>query len=1190
MNSFREEQVIDFSGLCENGIFGIFGSTGSGKSTILDGITLALYGKVERAKGGTQGIINQNEEKAYVSFTFSLGERKFKAERTYKRGPDGGVNHQQCRLVETIDGEEIVIAEKKREMDEQVEEILGLNVTDFTRAVVLPQGKFAEFLTLQGTERRKMLQRLFGLEKYGEQLTQRVRSKLTRVANELEKLVGRQSELGDASEKTLKDAQRVLKEQEEVLKQLMEKDKFIKEKNAEYQEIIRLQDELNELETKKATLELEKPQMLLQEEKYQWALKANNVKPFLDRVDYEKALLTKVQQQLGEQLEQLNIKKTSYQEVEKKQLYWQEQINTQGKELERLLLKLDEAIIHEEARDKGNIELQSLRQQYKNKEIAHLELKAQMEQLEETRKTLQTRKDQLTQVLKINEGQLSQKENITKIREAYQALQQAHSAFLELDNDLAKSTALIKLIAEDKRIKETELEKLDALIISKEEELAKLPQEHLSQQEIQVRKDDLNNLDKLISSLEFNYQELHNKQQNISQNNNKIINLKASLNQFNGLSFSLKLNRERLEREIDKLEEDYRKNERANLAYFIRQSLIDNEPCPVCGSLDHPHPISRAVEKEGLETLQQELNEKKGQIQKLLGDIENILSQQTILQTQIDSFENNNRQLRKEEELISQRITELRNQVKEDWSQIDLKDLKDLHEKETILLNNIQKNLQQLTEVKQELTKELTELKIQFNGAKEKIAAIKAKEETLSEGEKVLKAKLLKVSAERENKKQNFLNIAQDIPEEKVEEIYNNLVALSKETEKLRLEEQKISTSLDEVYQQLLYRHGELQSTQQELDTLKISGTNLNREVQQLSAKINEITDGKKALQVKEETNLQVAQLSKGLTKVTKDLELAKDLYETQNNIYLTTQAREREIEKRLGEGREELVKRTMEQGFTSQGQLEDALCTKEEIENLKKEIDQYSEKNMLITQNIQRVTEILMGRKLEPEKWQQFLEEKERAEEQLAKEQKLIHQLQDRLETLEKNHLRWKELEDERKKQTDLSEKLNQLDKLFRGNTFVEFIAEEQLLNVAIDASQRLGELTGYKYGLEVDSEGGFIIRDDGNGGLRRPVASLSGGETFLTSLALALALSSQIQLRGQYPLEFFFLDEGFGTLDSHLLETVINSLERLHSQNMTIGVISHVPELKARMARRLIVTGAEIGGKGSQLEVEYP
>ena len=106
--------------------------------------------------------------------------------------------------------------------------------------------------------------------------------------------------------------------------------------------------------------------------------------------------------------------------------------------------------------------------------------------------------------------------------------------------------------------------------------------------------------------------------------------------------------------------------------------------------------------------------------------------------------------------------------------------------------------------------------------------------------------------------------------------------------------------------------------------------------------------------------------------------------------------------------------------------------------------------------------------------------------------------------------------------------------------------------------------------------------------GGYRRPVSSLSGGETFLTSLALALALSTQIQLRGESPLEFFFLDEGFGTLDTNLLEVVMDALERLRMQNMTIGIISHVPELKNRLARRLIVTAAEPGGVGSKIKLE--
>ena len=112
--------------------------------------------------------------------------------------------------------------------------------------------------------------------------------------------------------------------------------------------------------------------------------------------------------------------------------------------------------------------------------------------------------------------------------------------------------------------------------------------------------------------------------------------------------------------------------------------------------------------------------------------------------------------------------------------------------------------------------------------------------------------------------------------------------------------------------------------------------------------------------------------------------------------------------------------------------------------------------------------------------------------------------------------------------------------------------------------------------------------MRDDANGGVRRPVSSLSGGETFLTALALALALSTQIQLRGESPLEFFFLDEGFGTLDANLLENVMNTLEKLRLQNLTIGIISHVPELKNRLSRRLILTPAQDGGSGSKVRLE--
>lgn len=95
-------------------------------------------------------------------------------------------------------------ADKERDVTQQVQELLGLTIEDFTRAVVLPQGKFAEFLSLKGAERRQMLQRLFQLEKYGDQLNQKLKKRVEKSRTEMEHLAAEQAGLGDASRKRRK--------------------------------------------------------------------------------------------------------------------------------------------------------------------------------------------------------------------------------------------------------------------------------------------------------------------------------------------------------------------------------------------------------------------------------------------------------------------------------------------------------------------------------------------------------------------------------------------------------------------------------------------------------------------------------------------------------------------------------------------------------------------------------------------------------------------------------------------------------------------------------------------------------------------------------------------------------------------------------------------------------------------------
>ena len=97
---------------------------------------------------------------------------------------------------------------------------------------------------------------------------------------------------------------------------------------------------------------------------------------------------------------------------------------------------------------------------------------------------------------------------------------------------------------------------------------------------------------------------------------------------------------------------------------------------------------------------------------------------------------------------------------------------------------------------------------------------------------------------------------------------------------------------------------------------------------------------------------------------------------------------------------------------------------------------------------------------------------------------------------------------------------------------------------------------------------------------GLWRDVNTLSGGESFMASLALALGLSDVVQAgSGGIRLDAMFIDEGFGTLDENALRQAMSLLTRLADGNRLIGVISHVPELKERITKRIIIQKKTFG-----------
>lgn len=159
-----------------------------------------------------------------------------------------------CRLIE--EGEEhVVLADKAVDVNDKIYGLLGLTIDDFTRAVVLPQGKFAEFLSLKGAERRQMLQRLFHLEQYGDQLLKKLKRRLATARITRNELEAEKTGLGDASSEAVKEAKKQVKEAEVLLekrqKELESVTKDYEQKQATWQ----LQQQRLELEKEKAAVQ-----------------------------------------------------------------------------------------------------------------------------------------------------------------------------------------------------------------------------------------------------------------------------------------------------------------------------------------------------------------------------------------------------------------------------------------------------------------------------------------------------------------------------------------------------------------------------------------------------------------------------------------------------------------------------------------------------------------------------------------------------------------------------------------------------------------------------------------------------------------------------------------------------------------------------------------------------------------------
>ena len=1152
LNSFIDEQEIDFNKLTERGFFGIFGPTGSGKSTILDGITLALYGDLPRK---STNYINVNCNSLDVSFEFSIAdgetkvyrvEREFKADKKTGRPKSG-----KCKVLDITKEKPIILAESVKEVTKTCENIIGLSLNDFTKTVVLPQGSFSEFLKISGKDKREMLERLFNLQEYGEALEKKLFAKAKVIEKELDVIKGQLTGYENINLDDLKLKEEEFKNNEKDISKKSLELLDISKNYEEGKEVFALQGELKEFLEEKEKIELKEEDIKNKKLKIENIEKALKVLSFVENHKGILSVLEKSKIALDKYNEE-------FQKVDKEKEDILKKYNVLSKEKHERIPEL-------------KVEGEKLNLGIKNKMILE-SLNSQIIRLKEDSKGLKVSKDNEEE--KLSDFEKSIKEmslNIKALEEEYDSLK----VDIEFKRNIEEA---IKFEKDYKDLGKDIKEYIDVLKDLENKKNNYIDEKKNLKSNIDKNSLSLKNYETLLEDLEKN---CPGNDETLLEKKRLLRNLKEKLEKFNsykekiGLNegYILKINEDlnkaknnksNIEKNIISLDKEKETLETESLAVILRKKLEEGNPCPVCGSIHHNE---KTVEEVDLGILDEVKNNLSLNNKNLIEQEKEIAKLQEKLKAKNSEIESFNEEIKalgedfKDDKVnfLEKDIEVLEEAIKEyKEKKIDLQDKiisfkeesnnlnSDIKVLNTNINNNEEKLIEKQKEQKQNII-EFNDLEITLNEKRDYLKIDDFEEEY---------KRILKREKDREE-------LEKDIKEKRIdkEDKERQREIINKQKEKLVNELVSKEASLKEKEKQKEDLENSLRNEFNDLDNLEERLKNINKEIEFISNEFKKCEEDKSLIEndfdsIKEKLNKETLNFND-----LKDKEKAAKV-ELDNILEL--------------------------EGFSDTSKVQEILIDRENLDNFKEEVENYEEDIKNIEINIKNIHRKLNGREISEEEYKVLNDIKIEKEGAITSLKNINLILNKEIISMKEEIEKFKEIIKKKTKIEHDEAILNDLKKLFSGRKFVDYVATERLKYVALEASKRLREITNDNYSLEIDKDGKFMIRDFKNGGLTREISTLSGGETFLTSLALALALSTGLQLKKTAPLELFFLDEGFGTLDDDLLETVISSLERIHHDKLKIGIISHVESIKNRVPVKLIVTPAESGMGGSKVKIE--
>ena len=1204
ITSLKGEWIIPFDQppLSESGIVAIIGSTGAGKSSILDAITLSLFGETVRlGRINSDQIMTKHTADCYAETIFISHGKKYLCKWSLHRArnkSDGKIQNAYMELSDLNAPDNGILEEGSIPVRKRIIEIIGLDFKRFIRSIMLAQGNFASFLNAPDKERAELLEKITGTEMYSEIS----RMAYYRAKAENEKLRDIQLQLAHINMLSKDQLDQLNLEITQFTKIIDEKKKIVNtlidQKNWRVS-LQKLEKDFSDATTCYENKRLQFEETKQERDTIHYARQALTFQPDIQHInslENQKKLVQK-------DIESLNIaianNSLMLDDLRKQLTHHQDILATTREERDKQSVTIDYVIGLDRDIEQRNNELKTIHLDIENLKQKHAQLYKQSLLISKKIQTLEQQKNQLTIWLESNRYIESLQSDFSLIKDRVQQIGGLHEK-------INTHNIQINTITTDYNLLQSKLLQFEADWHTQKSSIDK------SEKEIVQLDNSLFNLleSKSLDDIDDMYRHLKKKSADIQLLLSVAGNYNSVLGEYHHIETTMKQNdlkknqlhndcqlaQAEMEQEqtiLMAIEKAVFEDKRIEDIKDYRSQLVHGQPCPLCGSLDHPYVHYGVPEKkhseQALEKQKNRFNTIKKKYEQLSITLSNITArieeQKTIfnrLASKLEIIKNEFNDLNQKQGnafTIAQSIqmTQIASTIELDSTDLEKKiqAIKQLIQKKEALIKKQAKQTQELAliqDAKNKLSIDMQKIAAKLNLLNQTLQTI---HEQHTQHQTELEKMLLPFDIHFQEQDKQLIN-----------QLESRIKTFQKNTQKMVTIDKDIQT--EKMNETQIY--SDFSGLAEQLKDITIKMQHKTDQRDDLLTKRKDIFGNKDPFVERKRFQDKINQLIKSCDKASQKVHTI----EKERSIFkdrLTIQSMNLDnVVQELSSHEKKLLTQITDAGFNTLADLRNRLLPIDQLKQLEmnqKKLEESLKQSQIQLNAISTSLTLEQEKKLTPmclDDINKKLESEQHHRDMIQKELGAKEALKQQQDKLKHSYLSLSESLKQQEKECHRWNQLNNLIGSKSGDEFRKFAQYLTLDHLIMLSNRHLKQLNPrYELNRQSDQKLTIEIIDTFQANIQRPANTLSGGESFLVSLALALGLSDLASQNMQ--VESLFLDEGFGFLDEESMDMALSTLESLQHTGKMVGIISHVEAVKERISTQIYVE--KLAGGVSQISI---